>query len=106
VGADGLIGINLNGAGLAEAEVEATQWYAEGMYTAGNFSLGLSYGEGSQDAVTTVLGSSPDITNKLLMGFTRYKITDNLTWIGELQNFESEGQANYQALVLGMQLNF
>jgi len=106
VGADGLIGINLNGAGLAEAEVEATQWYAEGMYTAGNFSLGLSYGEGSQDAVTTVLGSSPDITNKLLMGFTRYKMTDNLTWIGELQNFESEGQANYQALVLGMQLNF
>jgi hypothetical protein len=40
------------------------------------------------------------------MGFTRYKMTDNLTWIGELQNFESEGQANYQALVLGMQLNF
>lgn len=106
VGADGLIGLNLNGSGLAQAEVEATQWYAEGMYTAGKFSVGLSYGEGSQDANSTVLGSSPEITNKLLMGFTRYKVTDNLTWIGELQNFESEAQANYQALVLGMQLNF
>ncbi|MFO7847893.1 MAG: hypothetical protein R6V27_15105 [Balneolaceae bacterium] len=76
------------------------------MYTAGKFSVGASYGEGSQDANETVLGSSPDITNKLLMGFTRYKVTDNLTWIGELQNFESEDQANYKALVLGMQLNF
>src|SRR6056297_1091444 len=106
VGADGLIGINLIGNGLAEADVEATQWYVEGMYTAGNFSVGVSYGEGSQDAVSTVLGSSPEITNRLLMGFTRYKVTDNLTWIGELQNFESEAQFNYQALVLGMQLNF
>ena len=106
VGADGLIGLNLIGNGLAQAEVDATQWYAEGMYTAGNFSVGVSYGEGSQDEASTVLGSSPEITNKLLMGFTRYKVTDNLTWIGELQNFESEAQANYQALVLGMQLNF
>ena len=106
VGADGLIGLNLIGNGLAQAEVEATQWYAEGMYTAGKYSVGVSYGEGAQDANATVLGSSPEITNKLLMGFTRYKITDNLTWIGELQNFESEAQANYQALVLGMQLNF
>ena len=108
VGADGLIGINLNGNGngLAEAEIEATQWYGEGMYTVDNFSVGVSYGEGSQDAVSTDVGSSPEITNKLLMGFTRYKVTDNLTWIGELQNFESEGQANYKALVLGMQLNF
>jgi predicted porin len=111
VGADGLIGINLklNGNGLDEAEIEATQWYGEGMYTVDNFSVGVSYGEGSQDAVSTDVGSSPEITNKLLMGFTRYKVTDNLTWIGELQNFESEGQANYKdykALVLGMQLNF
>jgi len=106
VGADGLIGLNLIGSGLAQADVEATQWYAESMYTAGKFSVGISYGEGSQDAVSTVLGSSPEITNKLLMGFTRYKLTDNLTWIGEVQNFESEAQANYKALILGMQLNF
>lgn len=106
VGADGLIGINLTGSGLAQADVNATQWYAEGMYTAGNFSAGISYGEGSQESVSTVLGVSPEITNKLLMGFTRYKVTDNLTWTGELQNFESEEQANYRALVLGMQLNF
>ncbi|MFO7846695.1 MAG: porin, partial [Balneolaceae bacterium] len=97
VGADGLIGLNLTGSGLAQAEVDGSQWYAEGMYTAGKFSVGASYGEGSQDANETVLASSPDITNKLLMGFTRYKVTDNLTWIGELQNFESEDQANYKA---------
>ena len=88
VGADGLIGLNLIGNGLAQAEVEATQWYVEGMYTAGKYSVGVSYGEGSQDAASNVMGSSPEITNKLLMGFTRYKITENLTWIGELQSFE------------------
>lgn len=106
VGADGLIGLNLIGSGLAQAETEATQWYSEGMYTAGRFSVGLSYGEGSQDAASTIFGISPEITNKLLMGFSRYKLTDNLTWIGEIQNFESEVQPNYQALVLGMQLDF
>lgn len=106
VGADGLIGINLIGNGLAEADVKASQWYGEGQYTFNGFSLGVSYGEGSQEATETVLGSSPDITNKLLMGFARYKVTPNLTWIGELQNFESEAQANYKAVVLGMQLNF
>jgi predicted porin len=106
VGADGLIGINLAGNALAEADVQATQWYAETVYTLGDFSLGASYGEGAQDAVSTELGSSPDITNKLLMGFARYDITPNLTWIGEVQNFRSEAQANYNAVILGMQLNF
>lgn len=106
VGADGLIGLNLIGSGLDEADVEATQWYAESMYTSGKFSVGVSYGEGSQDDASTVLGSSPDITNKLLMGFTRYMLTDNLAWIGELQSFESDAQSNYKALILGMQFNF
>lgn len=106
VGADGLIGLNLIGSGLAQAEVDASQWYAEATYTAGKFTAGASYGEGSQDANQTDLGSSPDITNKLLMVFTRYKVTDNLIWIGEVQNFESQAQSNYQAFILGMQLNF
>lgn len=106
IGADGLIGINLIGSGLAQADVDAAQWYAEGTYTIGKFTVGASYGEGSQDENETVLGSSPEITNKLLMGFTRYQVTDNLTWMGEVQDFESEAQDNYQALILGMQLNF
>ncbi|MGM0744619.1 MAG: porin [Bacteroidota bacterium] len=106
VGADGLIGLSLTGSALDQADVEASQWYTEATYTAGNFTLGASYGEGAQDANTTEIGSSPDITNQLLMVFTRYKLTDQLTLIGEAQNFESDAQANYQAFVAGMQFNF
>ena len=106
VGADGLIGLNLIGSGLDEAEVDATQWYAESMYTAGKLSVGVSYGEGFQDEASTVLGSSQAITNTLIMGFTRYMLTENLTWLGEIQSFESDAQANYKALIMGMQFNF
>jgi predicted porin len=106
VGADGLIGLNLTGSGLDQAEVDATQWYAEAAYTTGDFTLGASYGEGSQDANATVVGSSPDITNQLLMVFTRYSLTDQLTLIGEVQNFESDAQSNYSAFIAGMQFNF
>ena len=106
VGADGLIGLSLTGSALAQADVEATQWYTEATYTAGDFTLGASYGEGSQDANSTVLGSSPDITNQLLMVFTRYKLTDQLILIGEVQDFESDAQANYRAFIAGMQFNF
>jgi hypothetical protein len=76
------------------------------MYTAGKLSVGVSYGEGSQDEASTVLGSSPAVTNTLIMGFTRYMLTDNLTWLGEIQSFESDAQANYKALIMGMQFNF
>ncbi len=106
VGADGLIGLNLIGSGLDQAEVEATQWYAEATYDFGGFLLGLSYGEGSQDANQTVVGASPDITNELLMAFFRYNVTDNLVLIGEFQNFASDAQADYVAGILGMQFNF
>lgn len=106
VGADGLIGINLTGSALAQAEVSATQWYTEATYKMGRFMLGASYGEGSQDAASTVLGSSPDITNQLTMIFYRFNLTEQLTLIGELQNFESDDQANYQAFISGLQFNF
>jgi predicted porin len=106
VGADGLIGLNLSGTGLDQAEVEASQWYGEATYDLGKMTVGLSYGEGSQEAATTIVGSSPNITNKLLMVFTRYKITENLTLLGEVQDFSSDDQNNYQALIAGMQLNF
>jgi len=106
VGADGLIGLNLNGTGLDQADVEAAQYYGEATYTSGNFTLGGSFGEGTQDAKSTAVGSSPDITNTLIMGFLRYNVTNNLTMLAEFQNFESDAQANYNAFVLGMQLNF
>lgn len=106
VGADGLIGISLTGTGLEQAEVNATQWYGEATYDLNRVTLGLSYGEGSQDAATTVVGSSPDITNELLMVFSRYHVTDNLVLLGEVQDFASDAQNNYQALIIGMQFNF
>jgi len=106
VGADGLIGISLTGAGIDQAEVEAQQWYTEATYALDRTTFGVSYGEGSQDANSTVVGSSPDITNELLMVFTRHKITDNLSLLGEIQDFTSDAQNNYQAMIFGMQLNF
>lgn len=106
VGADGLIGISLSGTGLDQAEVEASQWYGEATYDLNNLTLGLSYGEGSQSAVTTVVGSSPNIDNELLMVFSRFKVTGSLSILGEVQNFSSDAQSNYQALIIGMQLTF
>lgn len=107
VGADGLIGLNLaGGTGLDQAEVEATQWYVEGVYDFDGFKLGASYGEGSQDAKTTAVGASPEITNELLMVFARFMVTDNLTFMAEFQDFASDAQADYNAFILGMQLGF
>src|SRR6056297_670781 len=106
VGADGLIGISLSGTGLDQAEVEASQWYGEATYDLNKLTLGLSYGEGSQNAVTTVVGNSQDITNELLMVFSRYHVTDNLSLLCEVQDFSSDVQSNYQALIIGMQLVF
>lgn len=106
VGADGLIGINLSGTGLDQAEVDASQWYGEATYDLNKLTMGVSYGEGSQDAATTLVGSSPDITNELLMVFSRYKLTDNLVVMGEFQDFSSDAQNNYQAFIIGMQFNF
>ena len=106
VGADGLIGISLSGTGLDQAEVQASQWYGEATYDLNKLTLGLSYGEGSQNAVTTVVGSSPNISNELLMVFSRLKVTENLSLLCEVQDFSSDVQSNYQALIIGMQLVF
>ncbi|WP_158551617.1 porin [Rhodohalobacter sp. SW132] len=107
IGADGLIGINISGGDpLDQADVDGTQWYTEATYKTGRFLLGASYGEGSQDSITTDVGSSNEVTNKLLMGFARYSVTDILTLMAEVQTFESESQANYSALILGTQITF
>lgn len=107
IGADGLIGLNISGGtGLDQAEVDARQWYTEGTYDFGKILLGVSYGEGSQQEISTEVGSSPDITNTLAMGFARISMTDNLTFMIELQNFSSDAQSDYQAVVLGTQFDF
>ncbi len=106
VGADGLIGLSLTGSGLSQAEVAATQWYTEATYTPGKLTLGTSYGEGVQDENSTVLGNIPDIKNKLLLIFSRYEVTESLAMIAELQNFASDAQSDYKALIAGMQFTF
>jgi len=106
VGADGLIGISLTGNGISQAEVDASQWYTEATYALERTTFGVSYGEGSQDGNSTTVGSSPDIKNTLAMLFVRYTLTDNLSMMGELQDFKSDAQSDYQALIVGMQLSF
>jgi hypothetical protein len=107
IGADGLIGLNISGgSGLDQANIDGAQWYGEATYSFGDVTLGASYGEGSQQQGSSAVGSAPDVTNKLAMGFARITITDHLQLMIELQDFASEAQANYQAAILGTQLTF
>lgn len=107
IGADGLIGLNISGgSGLDQADINGDQWYVEGTYDFDSTLFGLSYGEGSQDQVNTPVGSSAAVTNKLAMAFAHITITDNLMFMIELQNFESDAQADYKAGILGTQFSF
>ncbi|MDZ7658162.1 porin [Fodinibius sp.] len=107
IGADGLIGLNISGGtGLDQADVNASQWYLEGTYDFEDILVGGSYGEGNQDSETTPVGASPAIKNQLAMLFARMPVTDNLMLMIELQNFSSDAQADYQAMILGTQFSF
>lgn len=107
IGADGLIGLNISGGtGLDQADVKASQWYLEATYDFNDILIGGSYGEGDQDSETTPVGSSPAIKNQLTMIFARMPITDNLMVMMELQNFSSDAQADYQAIILGTKFSF
>lgn len=111
VGADGLYGFNTDGgAGVNDAEVKATQWYLEADIQSDKTTYGLSYGEGQQDAEATSagrpVGPARDITNKLGMLFVHHKLTPAFTLIGEVQDYSSEAQADYNAVVVGAQYDF
>ena len=107
IGADGLIGINISGgSALDQADVDGSQWYTEATYNFDRLLLGASYGEGHQDENSTPVGAAPEVTNELLMGFARYRITDNLTFMAEAQTIASQSQADYSALILGTQITF
>jgi hypothetical protein len=107
VGADGLYGYNTDGGlGINDAEVKATQWYGEVDYVLDKTTLGFSYGEGQQDATITPVGAARDITNKLGMLFVHHKLTPAFTIIGELQDYSSDAQADYNAYVVGAQFDF
>ena len=107
IGSDGLIGIAIDGAsGLAQAEADGTQWYGEATYDFGGLVLGASYGEGTHDATENPFGGVAENTNQLLMGFARYMVTDQLTLMLEGQDFKSDAQSDYNALILGAQITF
>tara|TARA_R110000822_G_scaffold21702_15_gene68496 strand:+ start:10079 stop:11266 length:1188 start_codon:yes stop_codon:yes gene_type:complete len=102
IGANGLYGLG----GVNDAEVDATQWYVEADYTFGRTMLGVSYGEGDQDAQVTPVGSAMAGTNKMGMLFARHMLTPQLTLMGELQAFRSDLQKEYDLLALGVQFDF
>lgn len=102
IGADGLYGFG----GVNDAEVKATQWYTEADVVINKTTYGLSYGEGQQDATITKIGAAKDITNKLGMLFIHHKITPQFSVIGEIQDYQSDAQADYKAYIVGAQLDF
>jgi predicted porin len=102
IGADGLYGFG----GIDDAEVDATQWYVELDYTFGKTMLGVSYGEGKQDATVTRVGSAEAGRNQMGMLFARYQLTPQLTLMGELQAFRSDLQKEYDLVALGVQFDF
>lgn len=105
IGADGLYGGSIN-----DADVDATQWYVEADYEVNKTRFGLSYGEGSQDfrAANSANGldDAPAVDNTLTMLFVHHQMSKQFRVIGELQNYESDVQDNYNAIVLGFQFDF
>lgn len=108
IGADGLYGNTIN-----DAEVNGSQWYVEPTFTVGKTTLGVSYGEGSQDARGAIakasIGAAPAVTNKLSMAFVRYQLTSYLTLMGEYSKFETDpttSEPNYDLVGVGAQLDF
>jgi hypothetical protein len=65
-----------------------------------------SYGEGQQDATTTLVGTALAVTNKLGTMFVHHKLTPAFTVIGELQDYRSDALAAYNAYIVGAQFDF
>lgn len=105
IGADGLYGGSIN-----DADVDATQWYVEADYVFGKNTIGVSYGEGSQDAREAVgskgLAAVGNVDNKLSMLFVNHQMTPQFRLIGELQDYQSSVQNDYTAIVVGFQFDF
>jgi|TARA_R110002060_G_scaffold71863_1_gene80481 hypothetical protein len=106
IGADGLYGFG----GINDADVDATQWYVEADYVFDKTTVGISYGEGQQDsrAADAIKGldAVAEIDNKLSMLFVHYQMSAEFRLIAELQDYKSDVQANYDAIVLGFQYDF
>lgn len=82
-------------------ESDASQWYVESTYDFGPTTLGASYGEGEDD-----IGTGNNDTD-LTMLFARYRATDALTLMAEVQQYGTQtGAGEYNAFILGSQLTF
>ncbi|KGK01041.1 porin [Thalassotalea sp. ND16A] len=105
IGADGLYGGTIN-----DADVDATQWYVEADYTFNKTTVGYSYGEGHQDSraadATRGLAAVAEVDNELSMLFVHYQMTPQFRLIGEVQDYQSDVQADYDAIVFGFQFDF
>ena len=105
IGADGLYGGTIN-----DADVDGTQWYVEADYVFGKNTIGVSYGEGSQDARTADsakgLDAVVDVDNELAILFVNHQMTPQFRLIGELQDYQSTMQNDYTAIVAGFQFDF
>jgi hypothetical protein len=106
IGADGLYGFG----GINDADVEATQWYIEAYYAFDKTTVGYSYGEGQQDSraadANKGLDAVADIDNELSMLFVHYQMSPEFRLVAELQDYKSDVQADYNAVVLGFQYDF
>jgi hypothetical protein len=105
IGADGLYGGTIN-----DADVDATQWYVEADYVFDKTRIGYSYGEGSQDSrvadASKGLAAAADVDNELSMLFVHYQMSPEFRLVGELQDYQSDVQDDYNAVILGFQYDF
>jgi predicted porin len=105
IGADGLYGGTIN-----DADVDATQWYVEANYKINKTTIGVSYGEGQQDSraadASKGLVKVDDVVNELAMLFVHYQMTPEFRLVGELQDYKSDAQADYNAIAFGFQFDF
>jgi hypothetical protein len=105
IGADGLYGGVVN-----DAEVDATQWYIEAYYIFDKTTIGYSYGEGHQDSRVAYdskdLVAIGEVDNELSMLFVHYPMSQQFRLVAELQDYQSDAQADYNAIVLGFQYDF
>ena len=71
----------------------------ETTYDINRTTLGVSYGEGSDDLT--------NVDTDLTMLFARYRATDNWTVMAEVQDFgSSEPDSDYNAFIIGSQFTF
>lgn len=105
IGADGLYGGTIN-----DSDVDATQWFVEADYKVNKTRFGISYGEGSQDSraadAANGLAAVAEVDNELTMLFVHHQLSDQFRIIGELQDYQSDVQNDYNAVILGFQFDF